>query len=73
MKIEETTNLILKPKDCGRCLFYSEVPYRCHNERGNEARCKLGFMDGYDMRDKSYMNSLWEGCKLVQIIIDIEN
>lgn len=62
-----------KPKNCGDCLFYSEVSYRCHNERGNEARCELGFMKGFDMRDRSYVNSLWEKCKLANVTINIED
>lgn len=41
------------PKTCAECPAFSQVPYRCHNEAGYEARCMLGYMGGHDMRDFS--------------------
>ena len=52
------------PLMCGNCKFYSEVPYTCHNERGTQAKCALGYMDNEDMRERSYDHRLFEGCKL---------
>ena len=58
------TLTIKKPTTCGECPFYSEVPYECHNERGNEAQCSMEFMDDDDMRDKSFKDKLYDGCGL---------
>ena len=55
---------VIVPGTCGGCVFYSEPEYMCHNERGNEAHCSLGFMRGHDMRDQSYYHKRFEGCKL---------
>lgn len=52
------------PETCGKCPFYSEQPYSCHNERGYESCCSMGYMKGKDMRDKLYSKSKYEGCKL---------
>jgi hypothetical protein len=54
---------IEKPAMCGECPFYSEEEYQCHFESGTEPYCTMGYMKG-DMRDQSYQNSLYEGCKL---------
>lgn len=56
------------PKSCGKCPFYSNRPYTCHNERGTEAHCSLGFMHG-DMRDVDFKSPRFEtaiygGCML---------
>lgn len=61
-KTEEKT---ATPKTCGKCAFYSEAPYSCHNERGYEAKCGMGYMNE-DMRDKSFRNKMYPGCKLDQ-------
>jgi len=57
-----------EPNACSKCPFYQEYPYQCHNERGMEANCKLGFMTG-DMRDISFRsekrkNEKYSGCRL---------
>lgn len=39
------------PEKCKECPAFRQTPYTCHNERGMEAHCELGFMDGKDMRD----------------------
>jgi len=52
------------PTTCGKCTFYSEPSYQCHNERGQEAYCALDYMRGNDMRDRSYRNSRFGGCQL---------
>jgi hypothetical protein len=51
------------PKACGTCPFYSEIAYTCHNERGNEAFCSLGYFRGQDMRDWSYRTGRHAGEK----------
>lgn len=53
-----------KPKTCGECRFYSSVPYTCHNERGNMARCSMGYMDKSDTRDWNMSKKLFSGCQL---------
>ena len=62
-----TVNIEMKkiPERCGECRFYSEPEYRCHNDRGNEAHCALGYMTG-DMRDASYRQKLYPGCRLTE-------
>jgi len=50
------------PKTCASCPFYSEPAYTCHNERGNEAHCALGYMHG-DMRDVSFRRGKLEGTR----------
>ena len=32
------------PVNCKECPMFSQVPYTCHNERGYEARCMMGYM-----------------------------
>ena len=39
------------PKRCNECPAFRQIPYSCHNERGTEGYCELGYMRGYDMRD----------------------
>lgn len=39
------------PKKCSECPMFRTNRYECHNERGIEGHCDLGYMDGYDMRD----------------------
>ena len=39
------------PKNCKECPCFSTHPYTCHNERGTEAFCSLGYMDESDTRD----------------------
>lgn len=56
------------PKACSKCPFYSNRNYTCHNERGTEAHCALGYMTG-DMRDVNfnsprYENERYSGCRL---------
>ena len=41
------------PTSCSTCPFYTNVPYRCHNEIGNQAYCYLGYMHE-DMRDVDF-------------------
>ena len=41
------------PNTCGECPAFRQYPYQCHNERGYEGHCKLGYMRGQDMRDFS--------------------
>lgn len=63
---------LTKPRVCGVCPFYSERPYQCHNERGMEANCSLGFMRGTDTRDHSYENVLFRGCRIKSIKIELD-
>lgn len=51
------------PKHCRECPCYREKPYTCHNERGYEGHCALGYMRGYDMRDFN-SGKKFEGCKM---------
>lgn len=39
------------PENCGECPAFSTSAYQCHNERGWEGHCDLGYMKGFDMRD----------------------
>lgn len=39
------------PAMCSECPAFEKHPYSCHNERGEEADCRLGYMKGRDMRD----------------------
>lgn len=39
------------PIKCNECPAFNQKPYNCHNERGWEATCELGYMNGRDMRD----------------------
>lgn len=51
------------PEKCSECPMFHTRPYQCHNERGVEGRCELGYMSGCDMRD---FNGRWrfENCNL---------
>lgn len=40
------------PENCKECPAFYQHPYTCHNERGMEADCRLGYMCD-DMRDFS--------------------
>ena len=57
------------PKSCSECKFLKVREYRCHNERGEESYCLLGYMDGKDMRDVNFKteplkNEKFSGCRL---------
>ena len=39
------------PEKCKECPAFKRTPYSCHNERGVEGGCELGYMNGKDMRD----------------------
>lgn len=56
------------PKTCSECENYHEVPYTCHNEKGMESNCKLGFMLGEDMRDQSerFKKERYKWCMLYE-------
>lgn len=41
------------PTRCKDCPAFTLYPYQCHNERGMEADCMLGYMHHHDMRDFS--------------------
>lgn len=58
------------PETCGKCPFYKESPYTCHNERGMVADCKMGYMDDKDMRDKSFRNKMYPACELSKHAIE---
>lgn len=67
MKKDEYTIFVeLKrlPKNCADCPMFSLSEYRCHNERGDQGNCKLGYMKGADMRDFTG-KSLYSGCRLL--------
>lgn len=49
------------PEKCNECPAFRQTSYVCHNERGMEAQCELGFMDGKDMRDFNG-NIKYSGC-----------
>lgn len=49
------------PEKCKECPCFSQHPYSCMNEKGLEARCELGDMDGKDMRD-FYGNIKYHRC-----------
>ena len=57
---------IVKPQTCGECKFYSSTPYSCHNERGYQANCAMGYMKDHDTRDWNMKNRLFSGCRLGQ-------
>lgn len=39
------------PERCNECPAFKRQPYSCHSERGMEAVCELGYMNGKDTRD----------------------
>lgn len=52
-----------------KCQFYIPREYSCHNEKGVEAFCALGYMNGKDMRDidfhsKKREKERFSGCRL---------
>lgn len=51
------------PNYCGECPFFRLYDYSCHNERGKEGHCELGYMGGHDMRD-FYGKYKFVGCKI---------
>lgn len=51
------------PENCEECPMFCKTPYQCHNERGMEAGCRLGYMDNYDMRD-FYGRTLFDKCDI---------
>ena len=52
-KVKVTYELSHYPTHCRECPAFTEHPYQCHNERGMEAGCMLGYMRHHDMRDFS--------------------
>lgn len=52
------------PKTCAECPFYYNRVYQCHNERGLESFCELGYMYGYDTRDFWFNKYRFEHCQL---------
>ncbi|MEG1563823.1 MAG: hypothetical protein RR365_08865 [Bacteroides sp.] len=51
------------PERCNECPMFSQSPYSCHNERGMEGGCELGYMEHSDMRDFSG-RQLFNYCKM---------
>lgn len=51
------------PKICKECPMFTMTPYQCHNERGMEGGCILGYMDNHDMRDFDGW-CLFKGCNI---------
>ena len=51
------------PKKCRECPMFTMMPYQRHNERGTEGGCRLGYMDGNDMRD-FYGDILFTKCDI---------
>lgn len=41
------------PEKCSECPMFTMAPYQCHNERGMEGNCRLGYMSNCDTRDFS--------------------
>lgn len=65
IKHRETILLELEryPEECDECPMFYKTPYICHNERGMEAGCRLGYMDDEDMRD-FYGRTLFVKCDI---------
>lgn len=63
MKYKKTITYEIEhyPKRCNECPAFRQTPYVCHNERGIEADCELGYMNGSDMRD-FYGRVKFSGC-----------
>lgn len=62
------------PKTCSECKFLQVREYRCHNERGDESSCLLGYMSGKDMRDVNFKserlkNERFSGCRIEYSIL----
>ena len=49
------------PTKCNECPAFKQTTYCCHNDRGLEASCELGYMKGKDMRDFTG-NTKFTGC-----------
>lgn len=62
VKAKTTIEVEVEPS-CGNCINYEERKVECHGDREYYCTCKLGFMVG-DFRGKSYLYSLYEGCRL---------
>lgn len=41
------------PEKCNECPAFKQTPYSCHNERGMQGGCELGYMNRLDTRDFS--------------------
>lgn len=65
IKYKQTIFLELEryPEKCDECPMFYKTPYQCHNERGLEAGCRLGYMDDCDMRD-FYGRELFAKCDI---------
>ena len=61
--IQTTYVLEHYPTKCAECPAFRLTPYSCHNERGVEAQCLLGYMGGHDMRDFTG-GRLFPGCRI---------
>ena len=58
---------------CKECPMFYQQPYSCHNERGMEGGCQLGYMAHSDTRDFSGY-TLFKGCQIKQnknVILDL--
>lgn len=51
------------PEKCCECPMFATTPYQCHNERGMEGNCGLGYMSNCDMRDFSG-STLFDKCDI---------
>lgn len=56
------------PENCSECPFYSTSNYICHNERGIESHCAIGYMNHSDMRDFDGRHKRFNGCKIEEDI-----
>ena len=62
-KISMNLEIERYPERCNECPMFSQMPYSCHNERGMEAGCELGYMSHSDTRDFGGQR-LFEHCKM---------
>lgn len=61
------------PDRCNECPAFKQTPYSCHNERGMEAHCELGYMNGKDMRDfdgRTKFKECWIGIDKRVVLMD---
>lgn len=63
------------PENCKECPAFHTSRYQCHNERGIEGHCELGYMNDCDMRD-FYGWCLFKSCNIknnprVRIVEDL--
>lgn len=67
MKIKCKKTIIVEmeryPNNCKECPMFHTTSYSCHNERGTEGHCDLGYMSNCDMRD-FYGNQLFYKCDI---------